>query len=272
MREKRHYYWVLQLNWGASPEAIEAAYTRLARQYDPATSNKPRAAQRLQEIQEAYDVLSDKGRRAEYDQQRQRREAGLLGNAVEPLLASFRKRPLLFGGIAASVLTGSVLAIIWLAVLSGEDGETGAAATVPTATPAASDSPPASSSPLVGAPDSPPEITGEEITTDSGLKYIDMREGDGASPALGQTVVVHYTGWLESDGTKFDSSVDRSEPALFVLGQVIEGWNEGLSTMQEGSERRLIIPPELAYGETGRPGIPPNSTLIFDVVLLEVRP
>lgn len=272
MREKRHYYWVLQLNRGASPEAIEAAYTRLARHYDPATSNKPRAAQRLQEIQEAYDVLSDKGRRAEYDRQRQRQEAGLLGNAVEPLLASFRRRPLLFGGISGSVLTGFVLVIIWLAVLSGEDGETGAAATVPTATPAASDSPPASSSPIVGAPDSPPEVTGEEITTDSGLKHIDIVEGAGASPALGQTVVVHYTGWLESDGTKFDSSLDRGEPSEFVLGQVIEGWNEGLSTMQEGGTRRLIIPSELAYGGAGRPNIPPNSTLIFDVELLEVRP
>lgn len=273
MREKRHYYWVLRLNRGASPEEIEAAYTGLARQYDPATSNKPRAAQRLQEIQEAYDVLSDKGRRAEYDRQRQRREAGPSGNAVEPLLASFRRRPLLFGGmIAGPVVTGFVLVIIWLAILSGEDGETGAAATVPTATPAASGSPPASSSPIVGAPDRPPEVTGDEIMTDSGLKYIDMREGAGASPALGQTVVVHYTGWLESDGTKLDSSVDRGEPSEFVLGQIIEGWNEGLSTMQEGGTRRLIIPSELAYGEAGRPNIPPNSTLIFDVELLEVRP
>ena len=108
--------------------------------------------------------------------------------------------------------------------------------------------------------------------TDSGLKHIDVVEGAGASPALGQTVVVHYTGWLKSDGTKLDSSVDRGEPSEFVLGQIIEGWNEGLSTMQEGGTRRLIIPSELAYGEAGRPNIPPNSTLIFDVELLEVRP
>ena len=142
MREKRHHYWVLQLNRGASPEAIEAAYTRLARQYDPATSKEPRAAQRLQEIQEAYDVLSDKGGRAEYDRQRHRREAG--PSASSALVASFRRRPLVFGGIAGLVLTGFVLVIIWLAVLSGEDGETGAAATVPTATAAASGSPPPS--------------------------------------------------------------------------------------------------------------------------------
>lgn len=272
MRKKRNYYSVLQLNRFASPEAIEAAYTRLARQYDPATSKRPRAEQRLQEIQEAYDVLSDKGRRAEYDRQPRERGAGPSGSAAEPVLASFRRRPLLFGGIAGSVLTGFVLVIIWLAVLSGGDGEIGAAATVPTATPGASGSPPASSSPVVGAPDSPPEVTGEEITTDSGLKHIDIVEGAGASPALGQTVVVHYTGWLESDGTKFDSSVDRGEPSEFVLGQVIEGWNEGLSTMKEGGTRRLIIPSELAYGEAGRPNIPPNSALIFDVELLEVRP
>ncbi len=101
-----------------------------------------KAAKRLQEIQEAYDVLSDKGKHAEYDRQRQRREEGPSGSAAEPTFASFRRKPLLFAGIAGSVLAGFVLVIIWLAVLSGGDGETGAAATVPTATPAASGSPP----------------------------------------------------------------------------------------------------------------------------------
>jgi peptidylprolyl isomerase len=118
----------------------------------------------------------------------------------------------------------------------------------------------------------PPAVSGETVTTDSGLQYIVIEEGTGGSPKLGQTVVVHYTGWLESDGTKFDSSVDRGAPSSFMLGQVIEGWNEGLSVMKVGGKHRLIIPPELGYGERGAgTTIPPNATLIFDVELLEIQ-
>ena len=110
------------------------------------------------------------------------------------------------------------------------------------------------------------------VTTPSGLKYTDLTEGEGATPQAGQTVVVHYTGTLEN-GKKFDSSRDRNQPFSFQLGvgQVIKGWDEGLSTMKVGGRRKLIIPPELGYGARGAGGvIPPNATLIFDVELLKI--
>jgi len=110
-------------------------------------------------------------------------------------------------------------------------------------------------------------------TTPSGLTYEDTTEGTGASPRAGQTAVVHYTGYL-TDGTKFDSSVDRGQPFSFRIeqGQVIKGWDEGVATMKVGGKRRLTIPPDLGYGASGAAGvIPPNATLIFDVELLDIR-
>jgi peptidylprolyl isomerase len=117
-----------------------------------------------------------------------------------------------------------------------------------------------------------PEENENIVTTDSGLKYVELTEGDGASPTKGQTVTVHYTGTLEN-GTKFDSSRDRNSPFKFKIGvgQVIQGWDEGVGTMKVGGRRKLIIPPELGYGSRGAGGvIPPNATLIFDVELLSV--
>jgi peptidylprolyl isomerase len=112
-----------------------------------------------------------------------------------------------------------------------------------------------------------------EVTTPSGLKYIDEVVGTGESPKPGQMVTVHYTGTLEN-GTKFDSSVDRGQPFVFQIGvgRVIRGWDEGVMTMKVGGKRRLIIPSELGYGARGAGGvIPPNATLIFEVELLGVK-
>ena len=113
---------------------------------------------------------------------------------------------------------------------------------------------------------------GKEITTSSGLQYIDLKVGTGATAQAGQTVSVHYTGWLEN-GKKFDSSVDRGQPFSFPLGagRVIKGWDEGVQGMQVGGTRLLVIPPELGYGARGAGGvIPPNATLMFEVELLGV--
>jgi len=113
--------------------------------------------------------------------------------------------------------------------------------------------------------------------TDSGLQYEIIKEGSGASPAKGQKVTVHYTGWLDADGkpgAQFDSSVDRGTPFSFTIGmgQVIKGWDEGVMGMKIGEKRRLIIPADLGYGSRGAGArIPGGATLIFDVELLEVN-
>jgi FKBP-type peptidyl-prolyl cis-trans isomerase FkpA len=113
----------------------------------------------------------------------------------------------------------------------------------------------------------------KEITTASGLKYVELAIGEGAEAKPGDRVQVHYTGWL-LDGTKFDSSVDRGQPFAFPLGagRVIRGWDEGVAGMKVGGKRKLVIPPDLGYGARGAGGvIPPDATLVFEVELLKVN-
>jgi FKBP-type peptidyl-prolyl cis-trans isomerase len=119
----------------------------------------------------------------------------------------------------------------------------------------------------------PTKVTGDPIKTTSGLEYWDIKVGTGAVAETGQQVKVDYTGWLTS-GKKFDSSVGTGHPFDFKLGasQVIKGWDEGVVGMKVGGKRQLRIPPDLAYGEKGYPGvIPANATLIFDVRLVDVK-
>jgi FKBP-type peptidyl-prolyl cis-trans isomerase len=121
----------------------------------------------------------------------------------------------------------------------------------------------------------PTKVTGDGVKTESGLQYWDIRVGTGAVAKSGDKVKVHYTGWLTT-GKKFDSSVDANSPLDFTIdaGDVIKGWDEGVTGMKVGGKRQLRIPPDLGYGASGTPGgpIPPNATLIFDIRLLAVTP
>jgi peptidylprolyl isomerase len=125
-----------------------------------------------------------------------------------------------------------------------------------------------------GPPEAPTQVDDEQYTTtDSGLKYYDFVVGEGAEAVVGKTAVVHYTGWL-TDGTMFDSSLNRSQTFPFMIGagRVIKGWEEGVVGMRIGGKRQLVIPASLGYGAAGAGGvIPPNATLIFEVELVDVR-
>jgi FKBP-type peptidyl-prolyl cis-trans isomerase len=125
-----------------------------------------------------------------------------------------------------------------------------------------------------------PNTTPEAALSTAQLKITELKPGTGPAIKVGQTAVVHYTGWLyvedapDHKGKKFDSSLDRNDPFSFPVGggQVIQGWDQGVAGMQVGGQRRLVIPAELGYGSRGAGGvIPPNATLLFDVELLSIR-
>jgi peptidylprolyl isomerase len=147
------------------------------------------------------------------------------------------------------------------------------ATTTPTTTPAATTPEPAATTPdkpaaaLPGAPG-----TGKTHKLPSGLQYIDIVVGSGKMAESGMTVSVNYSGWL-TDGTPFDNSYDRGTPIVMQIDHaaIIPGWHEGLKGMRIGGKRKLVIPPDLAYGAEGRPGIPPNATLVFDLELVDVK-
>jgi peptidylprolyl isomerase len=372
------YYAVLGVRPGSGRRIVAETYDRLSRELQPDENAPPTDPDRVREIDEAFDVLDDPQRRAEYDRARGIALAEA-GPARRPDRRTLLALGLILGGVAAIVAAGAFLTLAILdeggascaaaggqtvttangveykditvcdgpplsngdivdvnyigsledgtefantydsgdafrfpygqaAVINGWDeglagmtvgskrqvkipsdvyGEGNVSADVipPGSTlvfeikvearvPGASPTPALPTQVPTTAPDAPPEVGGEEVTTASGLKYIDIVPGGGQSASPGSTVIVNYTGWLADGGSKFDSSLERQQPFSFTLGvgDVIAGWDEGLATMKVGGKRRLIIPPDLGYGAGGSPPvIPENATLIFDVELLDVR-
>ena len=195
--------------------------------------------------------MSKRKRMSGRERREQRRQARQGLASMGPRIA------LVAGAVATPILIALVLILF---VIDGDDDGVTPPIVSASPTPASVDT-------------GPPPVAGEPTFSETGLGIIDIEAGSGEAPETGKLVVVHYTGWLSEDGTKFDSSLDRGTPFEFVLGlgQVITGWDEGLGTMNVGGKRRLIIPSELAYGEEGSSSIPPDSELTFDIELLEIK-
>jgi peptidylprolyl isomerase len=272
----KNYYKILQIDRAAESEVIEAAYRRLARKYHPDVNKSANASRRMKELNEAYKTLRDRAKRQKYDESLQSSLEGGKDDSIaardgatpankkqsgpfkadRPVEGSFvSKRSLAVGGGIVALI-----AIVSYVVFSARPNSN--------STPSS----PIAATTSTGAASSVTPNSTQTVKTASGLQYEDVVVGSGDSPKAGQTVTVHYTGRL-TNGTKFDSSVDRGQPFQFVIGvgQVIKGWDEGVLSMKVGGKRRLTIPPDLGYGASGAGSlIPPNSTLLFDVELLAV--
>jgi peptidylprolyl isomerase len=259
---EKDYYAILQVSRNAKQEDIEKAYARLSSVFDPASSNKKRAAERHAEVSAAYDVLRDPSRRRQYD--RQLASGGLASTSVMRAADVLGNRYVMLG---SGIVLVTVLIILGLVVLVGGGGSSESVAdTSATATAAAT----ATAGPTQTPPASPPDVTGTPTTLADGLQYIITTPGAGTAAASGDTVTVQYSGWLQDTGALFDSSYTQGVPFTFQLGngQVIPGWDEGVAGMLPGEKRRLIVPPALAYGDAGSGSlIPGGATLVFDVEL-----
>ena len=233
-------YAILEVPPTTSPKEIEEAYERLARLYQPDPDKDPSDPDKMRQINDAFDVLDDPARRAGYDRSR---ITGAPSEVASPSSASGtvaeESKPLdrkMLSAVGLIALgAGAIVAAVVLAlfVIFDEDGDSGL------------------------------------FQTASGLQFREIEAGAGVIPQPGDRVFVNYIGRLE-DGTEFD----RGEEFDFVLGagQVIAGWDEGIGLMNVGDHHELVIPPELAYGQSGSGPIPPNATLIFDVFLIAHEP
>lgn len=249
---EENYYKILQVDPEADMEVIVSAYKRLAAKYHPDVNKSLDAEKRMKAINEAYEVLCNPEKRASYDFERGfRKSTGKTKSQKDKPNRSvtevhdtsnrgkLTKRVPQWVKWAVPILLLSIIAVVILLVVFNSNGG--------------------------GDSDG-------STTTESGLGYIEIEEGEGLMVKPGDVVEVHYTGTLE-DGTKFDSSLDRGQPISFTVGkgEMIPGFDEGVGLMKEGGKARLVIPPEIGYGEAGSGGaVPPNATITFEVELLTI--